>query len=430
METVRYDSRVADFGANFTCTPGPASWMIVRAILCVGCAFTLYSGAATNANSVEYRPTATTAAPVPTCKTNLTTQLQVLDVPGLSAAIVKDGRLVCTVVAGMANIEQDRPVTSDTLFLVASVSKTITATALMKLYEQGKFRLDDDINKYLPFKVSIPASPTSTITFRHLLTHTSSIKDNNDYFDCPGSCGYGSTFGDIITRGADSPISLADFTKGYLSPGGTYYDRRDNFHSGAPGTVDDYSNMGIVLAGYLAQVISGTPFDQYCKDYIFKPLGMEKTSWRLAEIDQSMLAMPYDKSSSGYVPYGHYGQPNYPDGMLRTSVNELSHFLIAYMQGGRYNGRQILRSTTVREMLKNQTSLDLSQGLAWSSRSLSGLTSPRVIWGHDGADFGARARMWFDPAKKVGVILMTNGVWRSERARALFTSLFQEADEY
>jgi CubicO group peptidase (beta-lactamase class C family) len=328
----------------------------------------------------------------------------------------------------MANIEQHRPVTPNTLFLVASVSKTVTATALMQLYEQAKFRLDDDVNRYLPFKMRIPAAPASPITFRQLLTHTASIRDNETYIDCPGSCDYGSTFGSLTTRGADSPISLADFTKGYFTPGGAYYDENDNFRSQAPGTVSRYSNMGIVLTGYLAEVISRTPFDQYCKDHIFKPLGMDMTSWRLAEIDQSTVAMPYDKSSSGYVPYGHYGEPNYPDGMLRTSVNELAHFLITYMQGGRHNSQQILKSATVREMLKSQTSLDPAQGLVWSSRSLGRWSGPPRVWGHDGSDFGAGAKMWFDPARRVGVILMTNGVWRNDPARALLAGLFEEAN--
>jgi CubicO group peptidase (beta-lactamase class C family) len=124
------------------------------------------------------------------------------------------------------------------------------------------------------------------------------------------------------------------------------------------------------------------------------------------------------------MPYGQYGEPDYPDGMLRTSVAELARFLIAYMQGGRYDGQRILKSTTVQEMLRVHTSRDPSQGLVWIKRSIGG----RTVWGHDGADNGAGAEMWFDPAKNEGVILMTNGIWHD--AGALLTSLFQEADGY
>jgi CubicO group peptidase (beta-lactamase class C family) len=365
-------------------------------------------------------------APVQTCKTDLADELQRLDVPGLAAAIIKDGRIVCTATAGMANIEQNRPVTPDTLFLIASVSKTITATALMQLYDQGKFKLDDDINNYLPFRVRIPLSPETPITFRQLLMHASSIKDNLAYVNCPDSCLYGSSPIPFVTRGADSPISLADLMKGYLMPGGAYYDENENFEPEPPGTKVDYSNMGIVLAGYLVEVISGVPFDQYCKDHIFTPLGMNSTSWRLAGIDESKLAMPYDKSWSGYVPFGHYGEPDYPDGMLRTSVNELSQFLIAYMQGGEHNGRKILRSSTVEDMLDRQTSLDRSVGLAWFNRSVGG----RRVWGHDGDDHGAGTKMWLDPDDKIGVILMTNGIWKEDKTKSLLNDLFEEADDY
>jgi CubicO group peptidase (beta-lactamase class C family) len=410
---------------------GRSGTMMAGAILRMCCALALYPLAAAGAPNDQ--PADMSAAPMAgwnappaeACKTDLASQLRTLDVPGLAAAIIKNGRVVCTAVAGLADIEQKKRVTPDTLFLIASVSKTITATALMQLYDERKFQLDDDINRYLPFRVTIPASPASPITFRQLLNHTASIRDNTTYINCPGTCAYGSTLTPIVTRGADSPISLADLTREYLTPGGAYYDQSKNFEPGAPGTISDYSNMGIVLAGYLVEVISGMPFDQYCKENIFMPLGMQKTSWRLTGIDQSILAVPYDKSSSGYVPYGHYGEPDYPDGMLRTSVNELAYFVIAYMQGGRYRGQRILKSRTVREMLKAQTPLDRSQGLAWSSQSID----RRTVWGHDGDDNGAGTKMWFDPASKEGVVLMTNGIWKDDD-NALLTNLFREAARY
>ena len=415
---------------------------VIVLCICVSicCALAIHSGAGAYANDNAFpvrlkmrrsttmdssaQATDGAAEQVPTCTTNLARQLRILDVPGLAAAIVKNGRIVCTAAAGMANIEQRMPVTPDTLFMIASVSKTVAATALMQLYEQEEFRLDDDINEHLPFRIAIPAAPTAPITFRQLLTHTASIKDNTKYINCPGSCPYGSSLGAFVTRGADSPISLADLTEGYLTPGGAYYDRTANFKPNRPGTASEYSNMGIVVAAYLVELISDTPFDQYCKDHIFAPLGMDKTSWRLAGIDRSVLAMPYDKASSGYVPYGHYGEPDYPDGMMRTSVKELASFLIAYMQDGRSNGRQILKATTVRDMLKRQTPLDPAQGLTWVSQSVDG----RTVWGHDGADNGAGANMWFDPTKDEGVILMTNGIWNDDSA--LLAELFDEADGY
>ena len=362
--------------------------------------------------------------PVPACHTDLAPHLKAYDVPGLAAVIVKDGRIVCASAAGMADIGQKRPVTPDTLFLIGSVSKTITATALMQLFDEGKLKLDDDIDNYLPFHVDIPFEPDAPVTFRQLLTHTASIDDNPDYINCPGWCTYGTSIGSFVTRGADSPVSLGDFTRGYLTPDGAYYDWEKNFESAAPGTKSDYSNMGLVIVGYLVEVISGVPFDEYCRTHIFAPLGMVNTSWRLAGIDQSILAMPYDKNSSGFVPYGQYGEVDYPDGMLRTSVTELAHFLIAYMQGGEYNGQRILKAETVADMLKTESPIEPAQGFVW----VEGTIGDRVVWGHDGADNGAGADMWFDPEKNEGVILMTNGAWDNDDG--LLSRFFAEADKY
>jgi CubicO group peptidase (beta-lactamase class C family) len=115
---------------------------------------------------------------VPQCATKVREKLHRLDVPGLSAVIIKNGRVACTAVAGMANLEKNRPVEPETVFTWASVSKTVTAVAVMKLVDDGAFKLDDDINSYLPFPVRIPACPGKPITFLHLLTHTSSIVES------------------------------------------------------------------------------------------------------------------------------------------------------------------------------------------------------------------------------------------------------------
>src|ERR1043166_827267 len=268
---------------------------------------TLYLGA---------MPAAGQAPGVASCKTDLASRLESMDVPGIAAAIVKDGRIVCTAVAGLASIEEKKPVTPDTLFLIASVSKTVTGTALLQLYDQGRFSLDDDINGFLPFRIRIPAAPDAPITFRQILTHTASIKDNLDFINCPGSCAYGSELSPVVTKGADSPISLKDFTKGYLTPDGDFYDEDYNFEQEAPGKIAEYSNIGIVVAGYLVETITGIPFDQYCKEHVFAPLGMTRSSGRPAGIDRTNPAMPYDQTSSGkFVPHGHYGEPDYPDGM-------------------------------------------------------------------------------------------------------------------
>lgn len=384
-----------------------ATALLIVAILCVcvAAAFQLTTKTLTPLNSAG-------AMNYPVCETDLTPELDGQGVPGLSAVVVKDGSIVCTAVAGLANIDEEIPVTPDTLFLMASISKTVTATALMQLHERGAFQLDDDINDYLPFDVAVPAAPESPITFRQLLTHTASLRDNS------------SLFGVFTTSGADSPISLESLAEDYLTPEGEYYDKRDNFIRSAPGTLMSYSNMGIALVGYLVEEISGVPFDEYSRKRIFSRLSMDQTSWRLADIDRSNLAIPYEKSWFSFAPLDHYGQANYPDGMLRTSTVELAHFLIAYMQGGAYEGKRILKRATVENMLKSQTKLNPSQGLVWFSVRLE----DEVVWGHDGSDDGASAGMWFSPEEEVGVIVVANGNWHDESR--IFEALFEEAEDY
>jgi len=332
-----------------------------------------------------------------TCTTDLSSYLG--GSPGLSGAIVKNGQVVCTAFAGTADENTGLVVNSDTPFTWASVSKTVTATALMMLYDQGKFQLDDDISSYIGFQVQIPSCPGTPVTFRQLLTHTSSIKDS-------------SVYGSLYVDG-DSPIPLSTFIPGYLTPGGQYYDESGNFVSGCPGSTYDYSNVGAGTIGYLVEKISGVPFEQFTKDNIFTPLGMDNTSFKLADMDQSIIAKPNGNQALE-------GFPTFPDGTLRTSPANLGKIMAAYMNGGQYNGYQLLQSTTVDEMLKSQTSASSGQGLIWYQNSLG--------WGHSGSDPGISSEIGFDPDTKVGVLLVANsdgGVPNS----ALQT-LLQEASNY
>jgi CubicO group peptidase (beta-lactamase class C family) len=392
--------------------------MRILLVVCVACA-------------VKSQPPPTE---VRTCQTDLAPELAKLNVPGLAAGIIKNGKLACTAAAGFANIEEQRPATADTLFLLASTSKTVTATAVMQLVDDGAIALDDAISTHLPFQVVVPKCPTGQITIRHLLTHTSSIKDS-DILNCPGTCAYGSTFASTVTRGADSPIPLGSFVESYLQPNGTYYSSTANFEAGCPGTINDYSNMGVTLAGFLAEHVGGAPLEQLTHDRIFTPLGMTETSWRLSDIDPDHLAMPYDWSqAAGFTPYGQFGEPDWPDGDLRSSVSELSRFLLMFMQGGELDGVRVLSADTVREMRRQQIPiLDAEQGLIWFYNGF-GNARPHVL-GHDGSDNGTSSYMFFDPADGAGVILLSNGMWSdanddSPAADALMAKLFAESTDY
>ncbi len=337
-------------------------------------------------------------------------EMEARHIPGAATCAIKNGEIIWSTGHGWAIIEDSIPVTDTTLFMLASVSKTITAVAVMQLWEQNAFDLDDDINDYLPFEVHNPNFTDSIITFRHLLTHTSSITDN--WSAMPYSVG-------------DSPIALGEYLADYLVPGGVYYDSSLNFGVFPPGTQMSYCNVAVALAGYMVEAIADS-FPIWCEDSIFTPLDMYETAWFLANLDTSNIAVPYHWQGSGYTPYEHYGYPDYPSGQLRTSSSQLARFLIAFQQHGIIDTTRILDSTTVDLMTTIQyPQLNQHQGLIWLETLLDG----RWVWGHDGGDQGVHTRMYYCPAENTAAIVLTNGESLPGGA-AIIDALFDYAVEY
>ena len=310
-----------------------------------------------------------------------------LDIPGIAAAVIKDGELFWMNTYGLADIENDVMVTENTLFMLASVSKTFTATALMQLYEEGEFDLDDPVNDYLPFTVENPFYPSTSITFRMLLTHTASISDN---------------LGDNIT--GDHPTPLGEFLENYLDPRGDDY-FEDNYFEYEPGTDHEYSNTGIALAGYLVAQISGMAFEDYFQTNVFPVLDMNYSSWFLENLDTDSIAVPYRYQDGQNVAVEHYGYLDYPSGQLRTSIRQLSHFLMAYSNGGQYENNPLLDTATIAQMWTRQIpEIEPTQGLVWFNETYG----ERTFWGHTGSDIGVATQMQYDPETGIGAIVLCN----------------------
>jgi CubicO group peptidase (beta-lactamase class C family) len=142
---------------------------------------------------------------------------------------------------------------------------------------------------------------------------------------------------------------------------------------------------------------------------------MTNTSFRLSDLERSSIALP-----NGTGPL--QGFPTFPDGTLRSSPSHLGKFLIAHMNGGACGDRRILEPATVREIFRNQTAVDSSQGLIWHTMSFGGNT----LWGHSGDDPGISSNMFFDPATRIGVLLVANGEWKHD-ARRTMRRLFEHA---
>lgn len=319
-------------------------------------------------------------------------------IPGLAALTFNKDGVLWSHGYGSANIKDDRSVSVDTLFQLASISKLVTSTAVMQLVEGGKVDLDADIDEYLPFSVRNPYYADTPITVRMLLTHTASLLDNDSEYE------------DLYEWGADSPISLGELLEGFYTPSGRWYHQSKCFLNKAPGTFWSYSNLGFAMLGYLVEAVTGEPFDQYCDEHVFAPLGMTESRWFLRQLDPAHIAMPYrDASLLGielYCPYGQYGYPDYPSGQLRTSVTQFARFFRAFMNQGTLDGATILRTETVEQMFTIQNAaLAAHQGLGWI---LLTLDDGSLIRGHSGGEHGVHTSAWYSPASGTGVLLFTN----------------------
>jgi CubicO group peptidase (beta-lactamase class C family) len=357
-------------------------------------------------------------------------------IPGVAACLLSKEGIRWAGTYGMADLERKVPMTVDGLQNICSISKTFTATAVMQQRDAGKLELDDDVGDHLPFPIRNPNHPKAKITIRHLLTHRSSIRDGIAYAQ-RYACG-------------DPSLSLADWMRGYFTEPGTDYDAKENFHPWAPERGWEYCNLAFGVLAYVVESVSGKPFAAYCRERIFAPLGMPETSWYLRDIDASRHVVPYtwvdrDKArgptwggvaqgvirpagASAEVKPGFnancpYNHPNFPDGFLRTSVNQLSRYARAYLNGGALGSARILEAATVKEMLSQEL-------LAGTHRRVQGLTwyaTTRVReqpdWGHGGSDPGINTDLRLLPAEGIGAIafMNTNGVRPDEITERILT---------
>lgn len=249
-------------------------------------------------------------------------QLQRDDIAGAVVVVVKDGTVLLAKGYGYSDVKQHKPVTVDaTLFRPGSISKTFVWTAVMQLYEQGKLDLDRDVNDYLDFK--IPAKFGKPITMKNLLTHTPGFEESiQDLF---------------VSKASD------------MTPLGKYLRTHVPEQIFPPGTTPAYSNYGATLAGYIVQRVSGMPFDDYIEKNIFQPLGMQHSTFRqpLPENLKPLMSQGYNKASQ--PPREFEFVQAWPCGSLSTTAEDMSHYLIAHLQG-EYNGARILKPETARLM--------------------------------------------------------------------------------
>jgi len=340
---------------------------------------------------------------------------------GIGASIIIDKKVVWANGYGYADKETKVPFTPSTIMNIASISKTFTGACIMKAVEEGKVTLDEDINNYLPFKVINPNFPSEKITLRHLATHTSGLADRSPFYA-------DSTY----FYGGRKPEPLGAFLKSYFVPGGKHYSK-ENFLNAKPGTNRNYSNIGAGLAGYVIEMRTGKKLNKYAKKHIFKPLKMSNSGWALNEIDIDEHSKLYEKKGDSILQIQLYEGTTYPDGGVRTSVQELSKFFISLLNDGKYNKTSILKKETVEEMLSFQyTEMNkpenvklnkINQGIFWATK----LGATRI--GHNGSDPGVRTFMLSDLSKEFAVIIFFN-TSLNEKDEGIFFDIYEELYKY
>jgi CubicO group peptidase (beta-lactamase class C family) len=326
------------------------------------------------------------------------------EVPGLAIAVLRDGKTVYRQSVGVLDLASREPVTANTRFHLASVTKTFVATAVLQMAEQGMVDLDAHPHRYLPYFQ--PADPRAErITLRQLLAHTSGLqKDDDTRFDNP-------EFDDgalerLVREAASRPLDFA------------------------PGEKFGYSNLGYCVLGDIVAKVSGETFERYVKRHLLEPLRMKDSTLLLSEAKGGPWARPYvvdDTYTVVPAPFHPYNRRRAPSNAMSSTLSDLERWARVHLNRGELEGRRILKSSTYDEMWRPAGESLQQIGLGWF---LWKRGAERVA-GHNGSDTGFVADVELLPDRGIGVIVLCNldhGPYRPLMLAALDAALGKTPD--
>lgn len=336
----------------------------------------------------------TEAPPAPAIDAELATfikaKLREGGLPAVAASIVTKDGVAWSDTYGVSNVEQRLGVDEDTVFIVASISKTALSVSLMQLVERGLLDLDRDIEAYLPYSVRHPDFPQRVVTPRMLMAHTGGLRD--DWIRLGQASGDG-----------DSAISLREFSEGYVLPGGRFY---GDSWGNEPGQRRRYCNAAFGVLGDLVEAVGGRPLPELANEQLFDPLGMTNSGWHLTDIDSAKLATPYAGTwDEGFTKGKHQGFGFYPATGMRSSLADMSKFVRAFLRGGELDGTRILAPVSAAELQRVQfPDLSRTQALVWRYETINGTS----YIGHSGSTVGGSSIIAYDVGGSFGIVLLTN----------------------
>lgn len=311
---------------------------------------------------------------------------------GLAVAVVKKGEIIYAQNFGWQDSEKQILLSYKSIFRIASISKSFSATAIMQLAEQKKLSLDDDVSKLIGFTVRNPNYPDKVITLRMLMSHTSSISDRNGYFTL-----------DVI-----NPTKNPDWAK--------------CFNDYMPGSKYEYCNLNYNITGTIVERTSGERFDAYIRKNIIKPMGLY-AGHNVDSLDASRFATLYSYDSAvgfkpepqayasrseeikNYVP--GYSTPIFsPTGGVKIGAQDLARYMTMHMNFGTYNGKKIISRKSAKTM---QQVIANEEGYGLALATVDDLIPGISLIGHTGSAYGLYSCFYFNPKKKYGFVVITNG---------------------
>ena len=311
---------------------------------------------------------------------------------GLAVAVVKDWRIVYHQEFGVANLETGEPVKENSLFRIASISKSFSATSIMQLKEKGLVTLDTDVSSLAGFPIRNPKFPDKVITLEMLLSHTSSLNDSEGYFDL-----------DVV-----NPATNPNWARCY--------------NDYEPGSGYEYCNLNFNLVGTFIEKLSGERFDQYVVHHVLEPLGLYG-GYCVDSLDASRFVSLYQyedgvfqEQTSAYAPRSErianyrfgYDTPVFsPTGGMKISACDLARYMMMHMGWGTApDGTKIMEEEDSRSM-QTERSAPEHYGLAlW--HDFDKIPGVELV-GHTGGAYGLRSAMFWAPDRSFGLVCISSG---------------------
>jgi CubicO group peptidase (beta-lactamase class C family) len=375
----------------------------------------LLASTACSSTTSRAQPPAVVPPAVPAIDAAVMPMVEAGEIAGAVTMVVAPDRVLHLGAVGKADLARGNPMRTDTVFWIASMTKPITATAILMLQDHGKLSVDDPVGKYVPelAKIATADGTPGNLTLRHLLSHTSGLAEST-------------------REERDSAKSLAELIPGFAS-------RPLQF---PPGSRWNYCQSGINTLGRIVEIVSGESFPAFVHKRLFEPLGMVDTTFYPDPPRIARLATIYKREGDVLIPakipwdfdpenIGHYPAAN---GGLYSTAHDYGRFCRMLLNQGSLDGRTYLSPAAVAQMRTIATGSNktgFTEGNGWGlgvcvvrePQGVSAMLSPGS-YGHGGA-YGTQA--WIDPTRQIAYILMVQRSNFPNSDNSEVRRVFQEA---